>query len=144
MPRPPNKHECVCGHTTPYWANMVGHRRTCDSWKEHKRLLEQGGIGNSNPSVPPDEQKQAQLVHWECPHEGCNHSGDSPDGLGLVRHLKWCGERIKADQAAEQLDSGRLQWEAEFDAGVLLYAADRRREKFEAYEAWCRANGREP
>lgn len=122
MPRPPNKHTCVCGFDTPYWANLLAHRRQCDSWLEHKRGLQDTRHLSPRPPDPPGL--------WACPHPDCDVERDGPDSLAT--HIKYCPEMKGAAELADLY----------YSTGLCSVAEDC--DSFAAYEAWCRENGREP
>lgn len=123
MPDQPNDHVCVCGFRTRYWANLVGHRRGCDSYKEHRDKL----AAARGPEPAPSEQ---EIAKFHCPHDECPaFSHTLPD---LLKHVQYCTVISNSEQVAyEEIAWGLGDFGGELDLLV-------------AYEFWCRENGREP
>ena len=80
------KLKCVCGYHARYWANLLAHRRTCESWKEHTAQLEGKGV------VPaPQQDADLPIVMYGCPY--CDSSYEVSDFEKLKAHVESC--RVK-------------------------------------------------
>lgn len=129
-PDPPNRHICVCGYEVPHWANMLAHRRQCESWQEHVQAIrdsvhhpQQYGLPRVNPEPTPTEQPGGRP---ECPY--CERTfGNTPL---MLAHVDVCGERKTRDVA----NASRALKESERIAADL--------DNLAAFEAWCREHGR--
>jgi hypothetical protein len=102
---------------------MVGHRRGCDSYQEHREKLAAAG----RPEPVSSEQ---EITKFHCPHEEC--VAFSHTLADLLKHTQYCTLISKSEQVAyEEIEWGLGDFSGELD--ILV-----------AYEYWCRANGREP
>lgn len=117
MASEPNKHTCVCGYETPHWANMLGHRRQCDSWKEHQR----GQMDDARALARAYDERTAEPDRPECPYCGADF-GNVPL---MLSHLPSCSRAT-------------LRELGPYEAGRVI----RRIESMLAFKAWCEENGR--
>lgn len=124
---PENKHRCVCGWETNAWANMIGHRRACESWQEHKR-----GIRDSRDEA---DHAAGGAFPFECPIEGCTASSSSADWM--AKHVANC-KKLRDDVHVTEVELAEL----DVDINIVLSQAARRYEDHAAFERWCEENGR--
>ena len=125
---PENRHRCVCGWETSAWANMVGHRRQCDSWQEHKR-----GLGGHSDAPAADQP--AEAFPYRCPVEGCDARGSKPEFV--IQHFPTCS-KLRDDVHVSEVERAEI----DVDLNIVLAAAARRHEDQLAFERWCQENGR--
>lgn len=85
QPNPENQHSCVCGWTTSAWANLLVHRRSCDSWQEHEQAL-QARHSDRVERARLDAAAYDRETDYECPYCGQERKG----AKGLYTHLNSC------------------------------------------------------